>query len=413
MEPMRSRRAPGPARPVDETAAVVGHPPESPVSEMLAAAADAGRLAGWLLAAPRAERAGMVARGPAFRQGTLARLLALGAEERLDESPPAAEEYAELALAVSTALAEATAEEEGLRDLCSWQLAKAQLRAGRLPAAEASLASLGDSASAGTRALGAAGVAQLRWREGRGREALSLFHTAARAFAELDDAPAVGGCRSLAGLLLLGNGREAFARLELRAAHRVLGRSCAPSLAVLVCLGLAHCDAVLGGAAAEDFFAVARDAARASRRSALGFGRWWEAVLGLGQAPSDARLEAANREALANGDAVRAACATLAQAVRRIAHDDGESATRLAAPLAALGEAGAVWSGEIAALAPLAAERPLAIVSASQEVALRLAAEVLPRVGAERLPWGVCDLADRLLRQRLEGEHPLGAARVL
>jgi hypothetical protein len=411
--PMRSRRVSGPPRPAARTVAAAGYPREGPVGEMLAAAADAGRLAGWLLAASRAERLGMVASDAAFQQATLARLLALGAEERLDEPPPAAEEYAELALAVATVLVPATAEDLRLRLLCSWLLAKAQLRAGRLEAAEANLASIGDSAGIGDRALAAAGVAQLRWYEGRELEALGLLHAAARAFAELNDAPAVGACRSLSGLLLLGSGEPMCARLELRGAHRVLGRSCAPSLAVLVCLGLACCDAVLGGAAAVDFFAVARDAARASRRPALGFGSWWEAVLGLGREPTDARLEAACREALANGEVIRAACATLERAVRRIADDDGESAARLVAPLAALGEAGEMWCGEIAALAPLAARRPLAIVGASQEVALRLAAQALPRLATERLPWGVCDLADRLLRQRLEGEHPLGAARVL
>jgi hypothetical protein len=380
---------------------------------MLAAAADAGRLAGWLLAAPRAERAGMIARGAVFQQATLARLLALGAEDRLDEPPPASEEYAELALAVATALEEATVDEQRLRGLCSWLLAKAQLRAGRLEAAEANLAPIGDSPSPWDRALAAAGLAQLRWRAGRDLEALSLLHMASRAFAELDDALAVGGCRTLAGVLLLGCGEAMYARLELRAAHRALGRSCEPSLAVVVCLGLAYCDAVLGGAAAVDFFAVARDAARASRRPALGFGSWWEAVLGLGHDPSDARLEAASREALAKGDAVRAACPTLERAMRRIADDDGEAAARLAAPLAALGEAGEMWSGEIAALAPLAASRPLAILGASREVALRLAARALPSVATERLPWGVCDLVDRLLRRRLEGEQPLGATGVL
>ncbi len=409
--------------PASEAAETCAAPPADPPAartgdtELLAAADRAGRLARRLLAAPRAERLGMIAIDAAYRQPELARLLALGAEERLDAAPPAAEEHAELALAVSLALAarpSAADQDRRLRGFCRWLLAKAQLRADRLEAAEASFAvirrDLEGVAAAGERALAAAGLAQLRWQQRRAPEAWPLFTAAAHAPRDSGDAAAVGGCRSLSGFLLLAAGEPMLARIELRAAHTALGRSSAPSLAVLVCLAVAHCEAALGGTAAPDFLDLARDAA-SSLPPEPTLGAWWTAV--LGRDLSETELLASWRQAVACGDHGAAARAALEQAVRSISRHEGCSVGALAAPLAALGAEAAIWSKEIAALVPLAAARPEAYPRAARELALRLAARTIVGLGAQELPWRLCDLVDRLLLQRREGEQPIGAARGL
>ena len=414
---------PGPAPAIDASgtcaAAAASYLPQGRATELLRVAGRAAELAQHLLAAPRAERLGMIAADAAYRRPELVLLLTLGAEERLDAPPPAAEEHAELALAVSLATAKpspSAAEPRRLRGFCRWLLAKAQLRAGRLEDAEASLAAvdkdLAGGADAPVRALAAAGLAQLRWQQGRAPEAWAHFTAAARAFAEVGDAPAVGACRGLCGFLLLAAGEPMLARIELRAAHQALGRSSAPSLAVLVCLGVARCEAALGGTAAPDFLAFAREAA-SCLPPAPALGAWWNALLGLGRDPSDAELLASRRQALAGGDHAAAAKATLELAVRRFGDQMGSAIAGLVAPLAACGGDAAIWSEEIAALVPLVAARPEAYPGTVRELALRLAALTVARLGAHGLPWCVCDLADRLLLQRREDEQPIGAARGL
>lgn len=409
------RASSAPARRTSAPELPAGYLPQGRAGELLAAADRAGRLAGRLLAAPRAARLGMIATDAAYRRPELARLLALGAEERLDAPPPAAEEHAELALAAALAARHAAAE-GSLRGFCRWLLAKAQLRSGNLEDAQSSLAAIDRDLEGGTgarvRALAAAGLAQLRWQQGRAPEAWANFTAAARAFADIGDAPAVGACRSLSGVLLLAAGEPMLARVELRAAHQALGRSSAPSLAVLVCLGVAHCEAALGGTAAPDFLILAREAA-SCLPPAPALGAWWSAALGLGRDPSEAELIASRGEALVRADHGAAARATLELAMRRIGAQEGSSVASLVAPLAALGGEAAIWSEEIAALAPLAAARAEAYPGAVRELALRLAARTIAGLGARRLPWCVCDLADRLLLQRHEGEQPIGAARGL
>jgi len=408
----RSHREETPDADPGSCAGVDGCQPEGRLGEILAAAALAGQLAGRLLAAPRADRLGMIATDAAYRQSNVARLLGFLAEERLDAPPPEAEEYAELALAVSIALPRAPAENWQLRGLCRFLLGKAQLRAGRLSAAEASFAAIGTDpfgeGGARERALARVGLAQLRWQQRRLTEAWALVTAAGRHFTDLHDGPAVGACRSLAGLLLLASDEPMLARLELRAAHRVLGRLQTPSLSVLVCLGLAHCEAVLAGPAAEDFLAIAGEAARACRAAAPELGTWWHAVLGLGGDATEEELEAARREALARGEAAAAARLTLHQALRRIAAGDGGRVACAAAPLAALGPQAETWTQEIAALVPLAAARPEHYLRAARELGLRLAIPAIAGLGAQGLPWLVCHLADRLLLQRPEGDDPIG-----
>jgi hypothetical protein len=382
---------------------------EEPHGELLAAGAVARRL----LAASRGERLGMIAAEAAYRQAHLARLLALRAAGRLDAPPPEAEDCAELALAVALALPRAPLENRQLRGLCHWLVAKARLRAGRLAAAEASFAAIGadrDGAGiAGERALRDAGMGQLRWQQRRLPEAWVLLSAAARAAADVNDVPTVGACLSLAGFVLLASDEPMMARLELRAAHRCLGRLQAPSLAVLVCLGLAHCDAVLAGPAAEDFLVIASEAAQACRAPAPGLGSWWSAVLGLGGDATEAQLEAARRDALDRGEATAAARLTLDQVLRWLAAGHGERAAGAAAPLAALGPRGERWSQEIAALVPLAAARPGGFLPAARDLGLRLAVPAIARLGAQGLPWPVSDLVDRLLLQRLEVGDPIDA----
>jgi len=382
---------------------------EGPHGELLAAGAVVTRL----LAASRGERLGMIAAEAAYSHAPLARLLALRAAGRLDAPPPEAEDCAELALAVAIALPRAPLENRHLRCLCHWLLGKAQLRAGRLAAAEASFAAIGadreGAGSVGERALGDAGMGQLRWQQRRLPEAWVLLSAAARAFADVNDEAAAGACLSLAGFVLLASDELMMARLALRAAHRCLGRLQAPSLSVLVCLGLAHCDAVLAGPAAEDFFQIASEAARASKARTPRLGNWWSAVLGLGGEVTDGQLEAARKDALDRGEAAAAARLTLEQALRRIAAGEGASAACLSAPLAMLGPEGKSWSQEITALAPIAGARPEDSLCAAQELGLRLAIPAVPRLGAEGLPWPVCALADRLLLQRIEVGMPIEA----
>ncbi|HEY6324615.1 MAG TPA: hypothetical protein VJA16_23975, partial [Thermoanaerobaculia bacterium] len=342
-----------------------------------------------------------------YRQADVARLLALCAERRLDAPPPEAEEVAELALAVSMALPRAPLESWQLRGLCHWMMGKARLRAGRLTAAEASFAAIGADrdgpGNAGNRALADAGMGQLRWQQRRLPEAWVLLSAAARAAADVNDEPAVGACLSLAGFVLLASGEPMMARLELRAAHRWLGRLQAPSLSVLVCLGLAHCDAVLAGPAAEDFLRIASDAARACRAPAPRLGSWWSAVLGFGGDPTDAHLEAARRDALDRGQVEAAARLTLDQVLRWIAAGDGKHVACAVAALAALGPRGERWGQEIAAIA---AARPEAFLPAARDLGLRLAIPAVAQLAAQGLPWPVSDLADRLLLERLEVADP-------
>jgi hypothetical protein len=387
--------------------------------ERLAAATVAGQLAQRLLAAPRSERLAMIAADPAYRRDSLALLLALAAEERLEGPPQPAEEYAEAALAVAIALPPAAGgNPRRLQALAAWLLGKAQLRGGRLEAAESSLeraCRAAAGAGAQEQALAVAGLAQLRWQQRLPEQAVALLAVAGRHYADLHDRAGVAACRSLCGFLLLGAGEPMLGRLELRAAHRDLDRAAAPSLAVLVSLGIAHCEAWLDGTAAPDFLALADDsAAKASPVPPLPLGRWWHAVLGLGAAEprrTDAASDAARREALAGGDLDRALRITLDQAMGRIAAGRAESVGALAAAVAAASpEAASPWAEEIAGLAELALARRDAYPAAARVLALRIAVRDVARLGARGLPWGLCELADRLLRHRRENEDPIGAA---
>jgi hypothetical protein len=430
--------------------------------EQLAAATTAGKLAERLLAAPRDERLARIAADPAYRRDSLALLLALAAEERLEAAPPAAEEHAEAAFAVAIALPPASATDvRHLQAISAWLLAKAQLALGRLDAAESTFRRARQAAAgagARERALVTAGLAQLRWQQRLPEEALVLLTAAAWEYANLHDRDAVAACRAQAGFLLLGAGDLALARITLRAAHRDLGRAAAPSLAVLIALGIAHCEISLRGTAAADFLALARDsAARARPAPGKLLGRWWDAVLDLpparpprpqatspeaprqllsiaddqpphplavgatlprplaakGDEPSHPLAGAADvpRQPLAGADLGRALRSTLDQAMSRIAAGRGNSVTGLAAALAAASpEQGRLWGEEIAALATMAALRPDDYPAAARDLALRLAARDIAGLAAGRLPWGLCQLADRLLRQRREREDPIGAA---
>ena len=65
----------------------------------------------------------------------------------------------------------------------------------------------------------------------------------------------------------------------------------------------------------------------------------------------------------------------------------------------------------LAAAPALAAARPGDYPRAVRDLALRLAAGNVASLGARGLPWGLCDLVDRLLLLRREGDDPLGSAR--
>ncbi len=382
------------------------------LDELLAEAAHAGRLAADLLAAPASERLRIVAEDARYRLPSLARLLALHAEERLDAAPEEAEEHAHLALAISLSLPRPAVVERQLRGTCAWLLGRAQLRTGKLDAAEASFNSIhrhAGSGGAGERALAAAGLAQLRWQQRRAAGTWALLAVASKIFADLEDRAAVCACRSLCGFLLLSKGETVHARFDLRTARRMLDRFQAPSLDVLLCLALVHCEVAVGGRQAPHYLALARDASRiCTAAPVLGLGAWWEAVSGLGRVAGEAQVDDARRRALAAGDLGAAARATLCQAMRCIAAEQGELVAALAAPLADLGLEGEIWSEEISALAPLALRRPPAYMAAARELALRLAVEAIPVLAAECPPRGVCDLANRLLLLRPERDPPVG-----
>jgi hypothetical protein len=436
-QPLAVPPAPLPADAAPDSEAPAYGLPAGRIADLLAAATVAGHLAGRLFAAPRPDRLGMIAADPAFRRDSLALLLALAAEERLEAPPPAAEEYAELALAVALALPPGgAANARGLESLASWLLGKAQLRAGNLGAAEWSLRRAARRAAAGAslrkQALAVAGLAQLRWQQRLPEQALALFATAGRLYTDLGDLAGVAACRGLSGFLLLGAGDPQRARLELRAAHHVLGRSLAPSLAVLVCLALADGETAAGATAGPDLLALADEAARACMAPVLGLGRWWGAVLVRGAAakhPPEAAGEPPRRRALTAADPAdpadpadlrdpadpaQAARLTLDQAMAAIAAGASASVAGLTAQLAAAGSPEAArWAAEIAALAGLAAAQPDAYPPAARQLALRLAAAGIASLGARGLPWGLCDLADRLLRHVGENDHAIGAAQGL
>jgi hypothetical protein len=275
------------------------------LDELLAEAAHNGRLAAILLAAPASERLAMIAQDARYRSPSLARLLALGGEERLDAAPAETEEYAGLALAVSLALPRKATAARRLRASCAWLLGTAQLRTGKLDAAETSFISIyrhGGVDGAEERALAGAGLAQVRWQQRRPADAWALLAVASSVFADRQDAAAVCACRSLCGFLLLSNGERELARLELRAARQLLECSRAPSLDVLLCLALAHCEVARGGPAAPDFLMLARDASRSCMAPAvLALGAWWEAVIGLGADADEAQVDEARQRALAAG----------------------------------------------------------------------------------------------------------------
>jgi hypothetical protein len=398
-----------------------------PILELVAAAATAGRLVERLLAVPRTERLGLLSLDLAYSRHDVARLLALLAEDLLAAPPPAAEERAELALAVALGLPplppDGAAGSAGLLPWTAWLLGKAQLRAGHLAAAERSLQrSAGHAAACDDRrhlALVAVALGQLRWQERLPQEALSLFASAGLRFAELGAAPAVSACRAMSGFLLLAEGDLMLARDELRAAYRVLAPRLAPSLAVLLCLANAACETALAGTAAPDFLELARQSAARTPTPALGGCGWWDAVLrptGLGPDRTDAAVDAARRRALAASAFGDAARLTFDQALRHIARDQSVAA-RLAPLLTDLGvdrrarRAFGELREEIATLAAIAAAQPADAPRAARELALRLAARDVAALGVGGLPWGLCDLADRLLLQRREGDDPLGSAR--
>src|SRR6202007_505494 len=121
----------------------------------------------------------------------LARLLALAAEERIAGPPRVAMEFAELGLAVALPLRRPPPDDRHLRAFCGCLLGKAQLRAGWFAAAESSFAAMPRHvrgvAGEFERALAAAGLAQLRWRQQRVTDAWALFVEAARGFADLSE----------------------------------------------------------------------------------------------------------------------------------------------------------------------------------------------------------------------------------
>jgi hypothetical protein len=443
-QPLPARRprplpAPGSGMPPDAAAGAhpLHGPPPTRMRQQLTAATAAGKLAARLLAAPRAERLAMIAADAdgAYRRDSLALLLALAAEERLEAAPPVAEEYAEAALAVAIAMPPAgAADVRHLQTIAAWLLAKAQLRLGRLDAAEATFRRARRAAAAvRDQALVVAGQAQLRWQQGFTDDAVALLTAAGWVYSNLQDRDAVAACRAQAGFLLLGRRDLALARIALAAAHRDLGRDASPSLGVLVALGLAHCEAALRNTAVPatrntaapatrhtaapvtaDLLALARDsAARARPAPGRVLGRWWDALLdprAAGRWRPLVPSAPAPRQPLAGAELGHALRSTLDQALGRIATGHGSSVAGLAAALAtASPDHGPPWAEDIAALPALAASRPDAYAAAARDLALRLAARDIADLAAGNLPWGLCHLADRLLRQRPESEDPIAA----
>jgi hypothetical protein len=271
------------------------------LAEMLATARHDQALAAALLALPRAERLAAAEGDASLRRPTLAAMLTLRAEAALEAPTTEAAEAAELAASIAGMLPrDPEGKARRAAALAQWLLGKALLRAAgrwgagecgprveaqvgeRLSAAEAAFgrmaAFLATERPTRERGLECAGLAQVRWRQGRMAEAGALLTRAAQIFSQAGGADSTASCHMQHGVLLLGARDAVLGRWELLRAERLLDVRIAPSLGVLTAVGLACCEATTGGvAAAEQQLARARGLmARVPAESRAAPGAWRE-----------------------------------------------------------------------------------------------------------------------------------------
>jgi len=258
------------------------------------------------------------------------------------EDPARGEELAQAAFALlSHAEADAGGRNFDLLLRAAWVILRSRCVTGRLSAAEDAYQMAlpfllaAPPVSAG-RATLLAGVARLRWTQGRLDEAAALYAHAASIFGEVGERHGQAACRALGGFLFAERLDPSWARAELVLAQVDL--EVAPALAARVALLLAWCH--LGTGRMEQ----GRQSLRAARElydRAPGVGEeifraWWEArIAALDSQPDRAQeqLDAVRRRLLAEGSFVEAARASLDLLALRVAAGRLDSLSQLAPDL--------------------------------------------------------------------------------
>jgi hypothetical protein len=438
--PLPDRGAPLVARPRDRGApdspAGYSRPGHATAAELYATAQEDARLAALLLELPRAERREAVLADPRFHRQTLAQLLVLQAESRLEDPAVDPLEAAELAAAVASALpADAARRARQTEALACWLAGKARLRRRDWRLAEHAFSSIfaliPQREPSEEQALALTGLAQLHADLGNPDRAAALFLQAAYRFTRLGAAEPAAACQAQLGLLLFETGDLVGARLPLRVALRTLDEAFAPSLAARLLLALSQIETTLGHSGpAREHLRHARGLYDLGSSHAEALVRAWaEArIATAGEQPGEAEplLDSVRRELLTRGSLAEAARCTLDHVLLRLDAGRSETIGELTAalveafPLAVESWAdqpgvprlatGGAAAAEMARLARLAAHQPEALYATAHALRQRLRQAPLPSPGRPDLLTSSRSLADRLLLRRAEHEDPLGAA---
>ena len=276
------------------------------------------------------------------RRLAVAKLLMREAESTLEQQSRQSEEAADLALAIAGGL-DGEEHDEARRTcaMASWILGKARLRSlsaagagsGELAAPRSTLADAGApaeilgprlrkakrfAAKSGAdwgrltiaavafaqvtafrslqpsweRALSAVGLAQVQWLLGRHPSASALYAVAALLFSRAGADEPVTACQVQHGFLLLGTGDRMLARMELAKAERRLDARRAPTLTLLIAVGLASCAAGEGRAGdAAAHLARAKALQRAMPGGGSAVPAAWREILGSDAGSPAAELD--------------------------------------------------------------------------------------------------------------------------
>ncbi|HVT15166.1 MAG TPA: hypothetical protein VHQ90_03155 [Thermoanaerobaculia bacterium] len=287
---------------------------------------EAESLVARLLSLPPAQRLRAVQQEAELHQPIVAELLREAAEEALGD-PLRCEDLAHLALLVAKALPAhppGTAERSRLRAFCL--VGEARRRRGDRTGAEEAFrqAALTDGPLYGDeRGALCAGLAKLRWDEGRLDEAAALLARAADVFGGNRQWHDQAVCRAWLGGLLLEACEPERAVAPLSLAWGRADVALPPALAQRATLGLAYCEAALGRhERASDLLAAARDC----QDGGMGAGEelastWWRARIAAragSLAAAEDALAAVLGRLLAQGSLREAATASLDLALVRV-----------------------------------------------------------------------------------------------
>ena len=316
------------------------------------------------------------------------------------------------AMAAFTSLSHADADAGGRNfDLllrAAWVILRSRCVMGRLSGAEdayqMALPFVGAAPPiSGGRATLLAGLARLRWTQGRLDEAAALSAHAASIFGEARERHGQAACRALGGLLFAERLDPSWARAELVLAQVEL--ELAPALAARVALLLAwsHFGTGRMEQGRESLRAARELYDRAPGAGEETFRAWWEAhIASLDGQPDRAeeQLDAVRRRLLAEGSFVEAARASLDLLALRVEAGRLDALSELTADLLD------TFHCQRWALPPMAAIHWLANQAAQRSVHFRLAVapvrhyiSTLRRSPRDRpdLVADVRDLADHLL----------------